>query len=97
MLHTDAGEGCGARAMELLGVAWVVSLALFAVAAWLFARGRVPPPLGMRSESGRSPAEYAFREQHAALRRYGLLCVVVGVLNLLASLFVALLYVMPEE
>jgi hypothetical protein len=75
----------------------MISLALFGAAAWLFALGRVRPPSGIRSESGRSPAEYAFREQHATLRRYGQLCVLVGVLNLLASLFVALLYVMPEQ
>jgi hypothetical protein len=83
--------------MELLAVTWLISLALFAGAAWFYARARVRPPAGIRSESGRSPAEYAFREQHATLRRYAQMCVVVGILNVVASLLVVLLYVMPDQ
>jgi uncharacterized membrane protein YphA (DoxX/SURF4 family) len=81
----------------LLGVAGTISLALFGAGSWLLSRGRTPPPPGIRSESGRSPAEYAFRAQHAVFRRSGEVCVLVGVLNLFIALVLALIALVPES
>ncbi len=83
--------------MEMFGIASLVSIALFCAAGWLHSRGRLPPPMEIRSASGRSPAEYAFRERVAMFRRTGEMCILVGVLNLIVALVMMLFSMVPTE
>ena len=78
--------------MMLLGSAMTTSALLFGLGAWLLSRARVPPPANLRSESGRSPGEYAFRARNANWRRRGEFALLAGVINLLVMIVVGVLY-----
>jgi hypothetical protein len=83
--------------MEMLGIASLVSIALFCAAGWLHSRSRVPPPMEIRSPSGRSPAEYAFRAQVSIFRKSSELCILVGVLNFIVAFVMLLISMIPTH
>ncbi len=75
--------------MSLLTVAAIISLLLFIIAGGLMMHAAARPPMAMRTESGRSPAEHAFRRHKAALRQGSLVCMVAGAVNIAAGAFLA--------
>jgi hypothetical protein len=83
--------------MDLLGGDCALSFLLFIAGAYCLSRAKDPPPENVRSESGRSPAEYAFRAHAATLRRSGEICVAAGVINLLIALVLGLMYAFSED
>lgn len=60
----------------------LASLILFAIAIRLLIRAETKPPVSIRTQSHRSPAEYDYRRLSASLRTRGYLCLLAGVASL---------------
>lgn len=56
---------------------------LLGTATYYWRRGMRPPPLAIRSESGRSPEEYAFRRQARGFKEIGNFCLAGGLAGLI--------------
>jgi hypothetical protein len=68
--------------MVVVSVTGLVSVVLFGLATWFMARAAAKPPLAIRTESRRSPAEYAFNHQCSMARRLGRMCLLAGTMSL---------------
>jgi hypothetical protein len=76
--------------MVIVGIAEIFSLMLFAIAAGLSLRAAARPPHAIRTESGRSPAEHAFRRRKSVARQGSLVCLLVGALSMMSAAALAL-------
>jgi len=68
--------------MIVIAITGFVSLLFFGFAIALIAKAGSKPPRGIRSESRRSPGEYAFQQQRAVMRRQGYMLMMAGVMTL---------------
>jgi hypothetical protein len=82
--------------MEVLASAAAISVLLFSIAAGLLMLAGVRPPMEIRTESGRSPAEHAFRRHRAVLRQGGLVFILAGGATLAGAIILALVTFVPD-
>lgn len=64
--------------MGLIALNLIATAIFLAAGTALWERASRRPPLTIRSESGRSPEEYAFRKNARALKDAGMACLAVG-------------------
>ncbi len=79
--------------MIVMLLAGAASLVLFVTATALILEASVKPPVPIRTESRRSPEEYAFKRRSVALRRKGFLCLTAGGVNLCLCVTIAIVSV----
>ena len=82
--------------MEVLAAATGISVLLFCLAGALLLLAGVRPPMPVRTESGRSPAEHAFRRHRAILRQGSLVLILAGAATLGGAMILALITFVPD-
>jgi hypothetical protein len=68
--------------MIVVAMTGLISLVLFGIALLLFLRASVTPSSQIRTESRRSPAEYAHHRQQSVRRRSGYMLVMAATVTL---------------
>jgi hypothetical protein len=82
--------------MEVLAAAAGISALLFCIAGILLMLAGVQPPMQIRTESGRSPAEHAFRRHRTVLRQGSLVLMLAGAATMAGAVILALATFAPD-